>query len=90
MDIGAIVRGGPGAAPRGAGVFLPARTTQAEGSDRPVSPSPLSCFALTPPPCSPSPPRLSPSAALGFFSFFFLQPPPSPRPPAPNPRRIDP
>lgn len=86
MDIGGIVRGGLGAAPRGAGVFLRARTTQGEGSDRPASPSPLSCFALTPPAGPPLVPRHQPWCCLGGF----LQSPPSPWPPAPNPRRIDP
>lgn len=67
MDIGGIVRGGLGAAPRGAGVFLRARTTQGEGSDRPASPSPLSCFALTPPAGPPLVPRHQPWCCLGGF-----------------------
>lgn len=55
MYIGGIVRGGLGAAPRGAGVFLRARTTQGEGSDRPVSPSPLPLLCISPSRRTPTP-----------------------------------
>lgn len=71
MYIGGIVRGGLGAAPRGAGVFLRARTTQGEGSDRPVSPSPLPLLCISPSRRTPPPrfPRHRPFPSAAFSAI---------------------
>lgn len=58
MYIGGIVIGGLGAARRGAGVFLLARTTQGEGSDRLMSHSPLPLLCINTTRRTPLPPPL--------------------------------